>query len=84
MAKPGGDMARKGALRLIQGVREGRSLGDQTGALRSLPVADQARAARLAAETLRHQGRADRVIAISEAGRPSRFRPKAMLSATLR
>ncbi|QBX35986.1 methyltransferase domain-containing protein [Paracoccus liaowanqingii] len=55
-------MARKGALRLIQGVREGRSLGDQTGALRSLPVADQARAARLAAETLRHQGRADRVI----------------------
>ncbi|TGN44785.1 16S rRNA methyltransferase, partial [Paracoccus liaowanqingii] len=49
-------------MRLIQGVREGRSLGDQTGALRSLPVADQARAARLAAETLRHQGRADRVI----------------------
>ncbi|MBM3603190.1 MAG: methyltransferase domain-containing protein [Alphaproteobacteria bacterium] len=55
-------MARQGALRLIQGVREGRSLGDQAGALRSLPVADQARAARLAAETLRHQGRADRVI----------------------
>ena len=62
MAKPGGDMARKGALRLIQGVREGRSLSDQSGALRALPVADQARAARLAAETLRHQGRADRVI----------------------
>ncbi|CAM3452156.1 RsmB/NOP family class I SAM-dependent RNA methyltransferase [Paracoccus nototheniae] len=62
MAKPGGDLARKGALQLIQGVREGRSLGDQSGALRSLPVADQARAARLAAETLRHQGRADQVI----------------------
>ncbi len=62
MAKPGGDMARKGALRLIQGVRDGRSLSDQSGALRALPVADQARAARLAAETLRHQGRADRVI----------------------
>ncbi|WP_378948091.1 RsmB/NOP family class I SAM-dependent RNA methyltransferase [Paracoccus sp. R86501] len=62
MAKPGGDMARKGALRLIQGVRDGRSLSDQSGALRALPVAEQARAARLAAETLRHQGRADQVI----------------------
>lgn len=55
-------MARRGALRLIQGVREGRSLSDQQGALRSLAVAEQARAARLAAETLRHQGRADAVI----------------------
>lgn len=62
MAKPGGDMARMGALRLIQGVRQGRALTDQPGALRALTVADQARAARLAAETLRHQGRADRVI----------------------
>lgn len=62
MAKPGGDMARKGALRLIQGVRDGRSLSDQSGSLRALPVAEQARAARLAAETLRHQGRADVVI----------------------
>ena len=63
LAKPGGDIARKGALRLIQGVREGRSLSDQSGALHALPVAEQARAARLAAETLRHQGRADAVIA---------------------
>lgn len=55
-------MARMGALRLIQGVREGRSLGDQSGSLGRLPVAEQARAARLAAETLRHQGRADVVI----------------------
>lgn len=63
MAKPGGDMARQGALRLIQNVREGRSLADQPGALRGLPAPEQARAARLAAETLRHQGRADAVIA---------------------
>ncbi|MFC0200872.1 RsmB/NOP family class I SAM-dependent RNA methyltransferase [Paracoccus rhizosphaerae] len=71
MAKPGGDVARRGALRLIQGVREGRSLSDQSGALRSLPVADQARAARLAAETLRHQGRADRVIEPLVARKPA-------------
>ena len=32
-------MARKGALRLIQGVRDGRSLSDQSGSLRALPVA---------------------------------------------
>lgn len=63
MAKPGGDMARMGALRLIQGVREGRSLSDQPRAVAALPVADQARAARLAAATLRHQARADQVIA---------------------
>ncbi|MDM7457901.1 MAG: transcription antitermination factor NusB [Paracoccus sp. (in: a-proteobacteria)] len=56
-------MARKGALRLIQGVRDGRPLSDLSGVLRALPVAEQARAARLAAETLRHQGRADVVIA---------------------
>lgn len=62
MAKPGGDMARNGALRLIQGVRDGLSLSDQSGVLRKMPVAEQARAARLAAETLRHQGRADQVI----------------------
>lgn len=71
MAKPGGDMARMGALRLIQGVREGRALSDQPGALRALTVADQARAARLAAETLRHQGRADRVIDPLVARRPA-------------
>jgi len=62
LAKPGGDMARNGALRLIQGVRDGLSLSDQSGVLRKMPVAEQARAARLAAETLRHQGRADQVI----------------------
>lgn len=56
-------MARQGALRLIQNVREGRSLAEQPGALRGLPAPEQARAARLAAETLRHQGRADAVIA---------------------
>lgn len=71
MAKPGGDMARKGALRLIQGVREGRALSDLSGALRALPVAEQARAARLAAETLRHQGRADAVIAKLVARNPA-------------
>lgn len=38
-------------------------MSDQPGALRGMDVADQARAARLAAETLRHQGRADVVIA---------------------
>ena len=37
-------MARMGALRLIQGVREGRALSDQPGAPRALTVADQARA----------------------------------------
>nr|WP_028725909.1 transcription antitermination factor NusB [Paracoccus zeaxanthinifaciens] len=71
MAKPGGDMARKGALQLIQGVRDGRSLADQQGRLSKLPVAEQARAARLAAETLRHQGRADRVIAGLVARKPT-------------
>ncbi|MBW7056158.1 RNA methyltransferase [Paracoccus bogoriensis] len=64
-------MARKGALRLIQGVREGRALSDLSDALRALPVADQARAARLAAETLRHQGRADAVIARLVARNPA-------------
>lgn len=63
MAKTSIDPARKGALRLISGVRDGLSLSDQSGALKSLPVAEQARAGRLAAETLRHQGRADAVIA---------------------
>ncbi|MDP5306713.1 RsmB/NOP family class I SAM-dependent RNA methyltransferase [Paracoccus spongiarum] len=57
------DMARRGALRLLQGVREGRSLGDLAGLLAALAPADQARAGRLAAETLRHRDRADAVIA---------------------
>ena len=36
MAKPGSDQARKGALRLLQGVREGVSLSDQAGVLKAL------------------------------------------------
>lgn len=63
MAKPGSDQARKGALRLLQGVREGLSLADQAGALKSLSPSDQARAGRLAAEVLRHRDRADAVLA---------------------
>ncbi|MBU3031429.1 transcription antitermination factor NusB [Paracoccus marinaquae] len=62
MAKPGTDQARKGALRLLQGVRDGLSLSDQAGALKALPAVDQARAARLAAEVLRHRDRADAVL----------------------
>lgn len=71
MAKASIDPARKGALRLISGVREGLSLSDQSGALKSLPVSEQARAGRLAAETLRHQGRADTVIAEYVSRKPS-------------
>ena len=62
MAKPGKDLARQGALRLLQGVREGLSLSDQAGVLKKLLPADQARAGRLAAETLRHMDRADEVL----------------------
>lgn len=71
MAKPGTDRARKGALRLLQGVREGLSLSDQAGALAALPPADQARAARLAAEVLRHRSRADAVLARHVSRRPA-------------
>lgn len=71
MAKQGTDQARLAALRLLAGVREGLSLSDQAGATRALAPADQARAARLAAETLRHQGRADRVLAAYVSRRPS-------------
>lgn len=70
MAKPGTDRTRKAALQLLQGVREGRSLSDQAGALAGLAPADQARAGRLAAETLRHQSRADAVIASHVSRRP--------------
>nr|WP_207100102.1 transcription antitermination factor NusB [Paracoccus shandongensis] len=55
-------MARSGVLRLLAGVRDGLSLSDQTGALKGLAPADQARAGRLAAAVLRHQSRADAVI----------------------
>jgi 16S rRNA (cytosine967-C5)-methyltransferase len=64
-------MARKGALRLLQGVREGLSLSDQAGALKALSPSDQARAGRLAAETLRHQERADMVIVQYVSRKPS-------------
>lgn len=71
MAKPGSDQARKGALRLLQGVREGVSLSDQAGALKALTPSDQARAARLAAETLRNHDRADAVLAGYVARKPA-------------
>lgn len=70
MAKPAGDLARKGALRLLAGVREGLSLSDQGAALKSMPPADQARAGRLAAEVLRHQARTDTVIAAYVSRKP--------------
>ncbi len=65
------DMARGGALRLLAGVRDGLSLSDQAGALKTLPPADQARAARLAGAVLRHQSRADAVIAAYVTRKPS-------------
>lgn len=65
------DRARSGALRLLAGVRDGLSLSDQGGVLAALPPADQARAARLAAAVLRHRDRADAVIAVHVARRPS-------------
>lgn len=71
MAKPAGDLARKGALRLLAGVRDGLSLSDQGASLKSMPPADQARATRLAAEALRHQGRADTVIAAYVSRKPA-------------
>ncbi|RNF35346.1 RsmB/NOP family class I SAM-dependent RNA methyltransferase [Paracoccus methylarcula] len=71
MAKPTGDLARKGALRLLAGVREGLSLSDQGTSLKSMSPADQARAGRLAAEVLRHQSRADAVIASYVSRKPT-------------
>ncbi|SNR35432.1 methyltransferase domain-containing protein [Paracoccus sediminis] len=71
MAKQGLDRARSGALRLLAGVRDGLSLSDQAGALKALPPADQARAGRLAAEVLRHQSRADAVIAAYVSRKPN-------------
>lgn len=64
-------MARTGALRLLAGVRDGLSLSDQAGALKALPPADQARAGRLAGAVLRHQSRADAVIAAYVSRKPS-------------
>ncbi|MDP0929111.1 transcription antitermination factor NusB [Paracoccus onubensis] len=71
MAKTVRDSARKGALRLLSAVQVGQSLSDQAASLQSLPPADQARAARLAAEVLRHRDRADRVIAIYVSRKPA-------------
>ncbi|MDO5621703.1 MAG: transcription antitermination factor NusB [Paracoccus sp. (in: a-proteobacteria)] len=48
---------------LLRGVRDGASLADQADMLDSLPPADRARAQRLALTTLRHQGRADTLLA---------------------
>ncbi|MFV0299486.1 MAG: RsmB/NOP family class I SAM-dependent RNA methyltransferase [Paracoccus sp. (in: a-proteobacteria)] len=56
------DGARKGALALLAGLREGRSLADQVGRLNHLPHGDRARAQRLALATLRHRDRADLVL----------------------
>ncbi|WP_347137868.1 transcription antitermination factor NusB [Paracoccus sp. SSK6] len=64
-------MARSGALRLLAGVRDGLSLSDQAGALKALSSADQARAGRLAGAVLRHNARADAVIAGYVSRKPS-------------
>ena len=60
--KPPQDAARKGALRLIAGVREGLSLSDQPAALARLAPADRARAQRLALAVLRNIDRADTLL----------------------
>ncbi|WP_235931248.1 RsmB/NOP family class I SAM-dependent RNA methyltransferase [Paracoccus xiamenensis] len=59
---PPPDAARKGALRLISGVREGLSLSDQPAALARLAPADRARAQRLALAVLRNIDRADTLL----------------------
>lgn len=56
------DGARKGALALLSGLRDGRSLADQAGRLNHLPQGDRARAQRLALAVLRHRDRADLVL----------------------
>ncbi|MBA4492330.1 transcription antitermination factor NusB [Paracoccus sp. S1E-3] len=56
------DAARKGALRLLNGLREGLSLADQPGALANLAPADRARAQRLALTVLRNIDRADTLL----------------------
>lgn len=56
------DGARKGALALLAGLREGRSLADQAGRLNHLPHGDRARAQRLALAVLRHRDRAEKVL----------------------
>lgn len=71
MAKPGTETARSAALRLLAGVREGRSLSDQMAGLAALTPADQARAGRLAAAALRHRGRADAALSGFLARKPT-------------
>ncbi|MDO5631184.1 MAG: transcription antitermination factor NusB [Paracoccus sp. (in: a-proteobacteria)] len=64
------DPVRHAALSLLRGVREGVSLSDQAGRLAGLDGPGRARAGRLAAETLRHAGRADAVLAALMDRRP--------------
>lgn len=71
LAKRAPDPARSGALRLLDGVREGAPLSDQANVLAALAPPDQARAARLAAGVLRHRERADAVIATHVRRKPS-------------
>ncbi len=73
------DGARKGALALLAGLREGRSLGDQAGRLNHLPHGDRARAQRLALAALRHRDRADLVL-----GRFLQRKPKPEVADLLR
>ncbi|WBU60336.1 RsmB/NOP family class I SAM-dependent RNA methyltransferase [Paracoccus albus] len=56
------DAARKGALRLLAGVRDGMSLSDQPNAIAGLAPADRARAQRLALAVLRNIDRADTLL----------------------
>ncbi|MFD1794808.1 RsmB/NOP family class I SAM-dependent RNA methyltransferase [Paracoccus aurantiacus] len=60
--KPPPDAARKGALRLIAGVRDGLSLSDQPSALARLTPPERARAQRLALAVLRNIDRADTLL----------------------
>ncbi|MDO5605207.1 MAG: transcription antitermination factor NusB [Paracoccus sp. (in: a-proteobacteria)] len=67
---PAGDPARKGALRLLAGVRDGASLADQAGALARLAPSDRARAQRLALAVLRNIDRADTLLVAHLTRRP--------------
>lgn len=65
---------RRAALRLLQAViAEGRLLSELAPLLEALPPEDRARAARLAAGTLRGLGRADRILAPHLSKRPALF-----------
>ena len=69
---PRQDAARKGALRLIAGVRDGVALTEQSGALARLAPHERARAQRLALGVLRNIDRADTLLAqhLSKKPRP--------------